>query len=64
MSKRVGDEHLSKIPNDLDTKPYRDEHDQDLLKRMLDCIERNQVPQAFRNQQLKDTANELCQYFR
>jgi hypothetical protein len=25
--KRIGDERLSKVPRDLDTKPYRDEHD-------------------------------------
>ena len=32
--KRIGDERLSKVPRDLDTKPYRDEHDYDLLRRM------------------------------
>jgi hypothetical protein len=32
--KRAGDERLSKVPADLDTKPYRDEHDDDLLRRM------------------------------
>jgi hypothetical protein len=61
---RIGDERLSKIPDDLDTKPYRDEHDEDLLRRMLDCIERNQVPQGFRSKQLKNAASELRQYFR
>ena len=34
--KRIGDERLTKLPKDLDTKPYRDEHDDDLLRRMLD----------------------------
>jgi hypothetical protein len=62
--KCIGDERLSKIPDDLDTKPYRDEHDEDLLRRMLDCIKRDQVPQGFRKQQLKDIASELRQYFR
>ena len=34
--KRIGDERLTKVPDDLDTKPYRDEHDDDLLRRMLE----------------------------
>jgi hypothetical protein len=62
--KRIGDERLSEIPDDLDTKPYRDEHDEDLLRRMLDCIERGQVPKGVRKQQLNDTASELRQYVR
>ena len=37
--KRIGDERLTKVPADLDLKPYRDEHDDDLVKRMLKCIE-------------------------
>lgn len=32
--KEIGDERLTKVPANLDTKPYRDEHDQLLLKRM------------------------------
>lgn len=32
--KRIGDERLSKVPADLDLKPYRDYHDYDLLRRM------------------------------
>ena len=36
--KRIGDERLTKLPKDLDTKPYRDEHDDDLLRRMLVAI--------------------------
>src|SRR2546426_12808904 len=42
--KRIGDERLTKVPADLDLKPYRDEHDEDLVKRMLSCIERNVTP--------------------
>ena len=33
--KRVSDERLKKVPDDLDLKPYRDEHDTDLLRRMM-----------------------------
>jgi hypothetical protein len=32
--KRMGDERLTKVPADLDLKPYRDEHDYDLMRRM------------------------------
>ncbi len=31
--KEMGDERLTKLPPDLDLKPYRDEHDADLLRR-------------------------------
>ena len=33
--KQVEDERLSRLPTDLDLKPYRDEHDADLLRRMM-----------------------------
>jgi hypothetical protein len=32
--KQVGDERLKNVPKDLDLKPYRDEHDRDLAKRL------------------------------
>jgi hypothetical protein len=32
--KSIGDERLTKVPANLDQKPYRDEHDHDLLVRM------------------------------
>jgi hypothetical protein len=35
---------LTKVPADLDLKPYRDEHDYDLVQRMLACIARGQAP--------------------
>jgi hypothetical protein len=38
--KRIGDERLKKVPRDLDLKPYRDEHDIDLLHRMSVCVAR------------------------
>jgi hypothetical protein len=44
--KRDGDERLSKVPADLDTKPYRDEHDYDLLRRMMAAVEKGHVPSA------------------
>jgi hypothetical protein len=44
--KRAGDERLSRVPADLDTKPYRDEHDIELLRRMMVAVERGHVPAA------------------
>jgi hypothetical protein len=44
--KHIGDERLTKVPADLDLKPYRDEHDWELVKRMLECIERGQAPKG------------------
>jgi hypothetical protein len=32
--KTMGDERLTRLPDDLDLKPYRDEHDFDLMRRM------------------------------
>jgi hypothetical protein len=32
--KDMGDERLTRLPSDLDLKPYRDEHDYDLMRRM------------------------------
>jgi hypothetical protein len=37
--KEAGDESLSKLPVDLDIKPYRDEHDRLLLIRMQQAME-------------------------
>jgi hypothetical protein len=42
--KRIGDERLTRVPANLDLKPYRDEHDFDLLKRMQAAIERGKTP--------------------
>src|SRR3984893_13569360 len=44
--KKIGDERLKKVPADLDLKPYRDEHDFDLLQRMADCVARRPVPKG------------------
>lgn len=39
--KEIGDERLKKVPAKLDTKPYRDEQDNQLLKRMKVVMRRN-----------------------
>jgi hypothetical protein len=64
LVKRIGDERLSNVPRDLDTKPYRDEHDDDLLRRMLACVDKGEVPKGFRRQQLKDAVSTIRQYLR
>ena len=38
--KHIGDERLKKVPGDLDLKPYRDEHDFDLIQRMLKALDK------------------------
>ncbi|HKM87824.1 MAG TPA: hypothetical protein VJX48_04400 [Xanthobacteraceae bacterium] len=62
--KRIGDERLTKVPDDLDTKPYRDEHDDDLLRRMLASIDKGEIPKGFRGVQLRDAAHDVRQYVR
>jgi len=44
--KHIGDERLTKVPADLDLKPYRDEHDYELVQRMLACIAKGQAPEG------------------
>jgi hypothetical protein len=44
--KKIGDERLKKVPADLDLKPYRDEHDFDLMQRMADCVAAGKVPKS------------------
>jgi hypothetical protein len=44
--KKIGDERLVKVPADLDFKPYRDEHDTDLVARMQACIDDKQLPKG------------------
>jgi hypothetical protein len=42
--KRIGDERLKRVPEDLDFKPYRDEHDRDLMRRMKRSIASGRLP--------------------
>ncbi len=66
--KRVGDEKLKKVPADLDLKPYRDEHDFDLLKRMQVAIDRGKVPAGVDGKRIKRAlerhAPELRRHFK
>jgi hypothetical protein len=45
--KHIGDERLTKVPKDLDLKPYRDEHDDDVLQRMLKSARAGTLPKGF-----------------
>jgi hypothetical protein len=51
--KRIGDERLTKVPADLDLKPYRDEHDYDLVQRMLACIARGEAPAGIKAEHIQ-----------
>lgn len=42
--KKAGDERLTRVPNDLDLKPYLDEHDQDLARRLEQAEREGRVP--------------------
>jgi hypothetical protein len=42
--KKVGSERLTNVPKDLDLKPYRDEHDQELLSRMREVEKMGKLP--------------------
>lgn len=46
--KQAGSERLKRIPHDLDLKPYRDEHDRDLLARILEAEEAGRLPRRTR----------------
>jgi hypothetical protein len=42
--KQVGDERLTRVPPDLDLKPYRDEHDRDLARRLQEAERAGKLP--------------------
>jgi hypothetical protein len=51
--KRIGDERLTNVPADLDTKPYRDEHDMELLHRMAEAVDKGHAPEEFRSKKVR-----------
>jgi hypothetical protein len=56
---RIGDERLTKVPKDLDLKPYRDEHDSDLLRRMLRSVHAGDAPKGVHVRDLEEAILEL-----
>jgi hypothetical protein len=52
--KSIGDKHLSKVPRDLDLKPYRDERDHKLLRRIATALDKGPMPMGFRAYRVRD----------
>ena len=52
--KRIGDEGLGRVPRDLDLKPYQDEHDEALLRRMAASLKRGRMGLGFRAYRARD----------
>ena len=60
--KTIGDERLTKVPPDLDFKPYRDEHDYDLVRRMEACVAgegRKKLPAGIKAKQVRQAIAHL-----
>ncbi len=62
--KTIGDERLTKVPADLDEKPYRDEHDADLLARMNATIKRNKAPKEIGLARLRRAADIMTDHMK
>jgi len=54
--KSIGDERLTRVPADLDLKPYRDYHDYDLMQRMVRHIDDAPGTSAKLREELKSYA--------
>jgi hypothetical protein len=57
--KQIGNERLTKVPKDLDLKPYRDEQDDDLLRRMLKSVRAGKAPKGIHVRDLAEAIQEL-----
>src|SRR5271166_2574796 len=62
--KHIGDKRLDKVPADLDLKPYRDEHDTELLVRMAQAIERGDHPETHPPQKLHRAVHETIAHIK
>jgi hypothetical protein len=62
--KSIGDERLSKVPADLDLKPYRDYHDYELMQRMIESIDKDVVRGPGGAAKLKAELKEYAEAFR
>ena len=63
-SRQIGDERLTKVPKDLDLKPYRDEQDDDLLRRMLKSVRAGKAPKGIHVRDLAEAIQELRRHVR
>ena len=52
--KSIGDKHLVKVPRDLDLKPYRDERDNKLLRRIAAALDKGPMRMGFRAYRVRD----------
>jgi len=52
------------VPRDLDLKPYRDEHDDDLLRRMLASVKAGKAPKGIKVRDLAEAIQSLRQRVR
>jgi hypothetical protein len=52
--KSIGDKRLSKVPRDLDLKPYRDERDNELLRRIAAALDKGPMRMGFRAYRVRD----------
>ena len=59
--KRIGDEKLKKVPADLDLKPYRDEHDDGLVRRMMSHLDTGRHRMGFRAFRVHDRSGRAAQ---
>ena len=50
---KIGAKPLANVPADLDLKPYRDEHDHDILQRMAKSVERGEHPEGYHKDELR-----------
>jgi hypothetical protein len=57
--KRDSQERLTKVPTDLDTKPYREEHDLDLLRRMMAAMEKGPTPSARPKEEVRSAVQKM-----
>jgi hypothetical protein len=52
--KSIGDKRLSKVPRDLDLKPYQDERDNELLRRIAAALDKGPMRMGFRAYRVRD----------
>jgi hypothetical protein len=52
--KSIGDKRLSNVPRDLDLKPYRDERDNALLRRIAAALDKGPMRMGFRSYRVRD----------
>jgi hypothetical protein len=52
--KSIGDKRLGKVPRDLDLKPYREERDEKLLRRIAASLDKGPMRMGFRAYRVRD----------